>query len=139
MEFLSKLESIADLYFNKEYKLYKEKDANGEDLGIWFEFSSRADFLELYLDYYRSLPNLKSAIINGCSAKFKILYDGQEYELKHPHQEEFKDENGNLRGVNNSVLSSMAANLTFKEQKLRGAKSFDEVYEIVKECKVAGF
>lgn len=139
MEFLSKLESIVDLYFNKEYKLYKEKDANGEDLGIWFEFSSRADFLELYLDYYRSLPNLKSAIINGCSAKFKILYDGQEYELKHPHQEEFKDENGNLRGVNNSVLSSMAANLTFKEQKLRGAKSFDEVYEIVKECKVAGF
>ncbi|ELV8853684.1 hypothetical protein QNE68_003933, partial [Vibrio fluvialis] len=105
----------------------------------WFKFPSRASFLESYLNYYRSLPNLKSAIIDGCSAKFKILYDGQEYELKHTHQEEFEDENGNVRGVNNSVLLNMAVNLAVKEQSLSEAKSFDEVYEIVESCRVAGF
>ncbi|EPB6722123.1 hypothetical protein ACRRHK_003205 [Vibrio fluvialis] len=139
MEYLSKLESIVELYFNKTYNLFKLKDANDEDLGIWFKFPSRASFLESYLNYYRSLPNLKSAIIDGCSAKFKILYDGQEYELKHTHQEEFEDENGNVRGVNNSVLLNMAVNLAVKEQSLSEAKSFDEVYEIVESCRVAGF
>lgn len=136
---LSKLESIVELYFSKKYKLFKPKDANGKDLGVWFEFSSRASFLESYIDYYRSLPNLKSAIIDGCSTKFKILHDEQEYELKHNHQEEFDDDKGNLRGVNNSVLSRMAIALTFKEQKLSEAKSFDDVYKIVKSCKVTGF
>ncbi|MEZ9044692.1 hypothetical protein BCV35_007740 [Vibrio cyclitrophicus] len=139
MENLSKLESIVELYFSKKYKLYKPQDANGEDLGKWFEFESRAHFLDAYLNYYRNLPNLKSAIVNGCSAKFKILYESQEYELKHNHQEEFKDEKGNLRGVNNSVLSSMAVKLTFKTTQLEAAESFDDVYRIVKSAKVSGF
>lgn len=82
---------------------------------------------------------MKSAIIHGCSAKFKIIYDSQEYELKHNHQEEFEDGKGNIRGVNDSVLSSMAVTLTFKEKELNEAKLFHEVYEIVKSCKVAGF
>ncbi|WP_318472974.1 hypothetical protein [Photobacterium leiognathi] len=139
MEALSKLESIVELYFSKKYKLFKSKDANGEDIEKWFEFQSRAQFLEAYLDYYRNLPNLKSAIVNGCTAKFKILYDGQEYELKHTHQEEFEDENGNVRGVNNSVLSTMAIKLTFKANQLEAAVSFDDVYKIVKSSKVARF
>lgn len=45
MELLSKLESIVDLYFSKKYMLFKPKDANGEYLGVRFEFSSRASFL----------------------------------------------------------------------------------------------
>lgn len=136
---LSNLESIVELYFNEKYNLYKLHDANGENLRKWFEFDSRSQFLEVYLDYYRNLPSLKSAIVNGCSAKFKILYESKEYELKHNHQEEFEDDKGNLRGVNNAVLSSMAVRLTFKETQLESTKSFDEVFEIVRSTKISRF
>ena len=139
MEDMSKLESIVELYFSKEYKLFKLQDAYGENLNMWFDFSSRASFLDSYIAYYRSLPDLKSAIINGCSAKFKILHEGKEYELKHTHQEEFIDDKGNQKGINDLVLSSMAAKLTLKEKELSEALSFDEVYEIVKLCKITGF
>ncbi|MDH5916633.1 MULTISPECIES: hypothetical protein [Vibrio] len=139
MENLNKLESIVDLYFSKKYKLFKPQDANGDTLGKCFEFESRADFLDAYLQYYRNLPNLDAAIANGCSAKFKILYESQEYELKHIHQEEFKDDKGNLRGVNNTILSSMAVKLRSKSSQLKKAKSFDDVYSIVKATKVSGF
>lgn len=139
MEDFSKLKSVVELYFNKKYNLYKTKDANGEVLDKRFEFDSRAQFLKAYLDYYHGLPDLKSAIINGCSAKFKILYEGQEYELKHTHQEEFEDREGNIRGVKNIVLSSMASKLTLKENELKKSQSFDEVYQIVSNIQVPGF
>ncbi|MPY25067.1 hypothetical protein [Shewanella sp. YLB-07] len=139
MEDVSRLKSIVELYFNKKYKLFKPKYANGDELNKWFEFESRADFLDSYLDYYRQLPDLKSAIIDGCSSKFKILYEGQEYVLKHTHQEEFEDSDGNIRGVKNIVLSSMAYKLISQEKKLKEAKAFVDVYEIVKTIKVPGF
>jgi hypothetical protein len=119
--------------------LYKPKGVDGEEIDKWFEFESRAKFLDSYLDYYRQLPNLKSAINDACSAKFKILYEGQEYVLKHSHQEEFKDSDGNTRGVKNIVLSSMASKLILKENQLSETQTFDEVYEIVKKIKVSGF
>ena len=139
MEALGKLESIVELYFSQRYSLFKSKDANGEEIEKWFKFESRAHFLDAYLAYYRNLPDLKAAILNGCSAKFKIIYDGQEYELKHTHQEEFKDDKGNIRGVNNSVLSEMALKLVSKAKQFDSAVSFDDVYNIVKSSRVAGF
>jgi hypothetical protein len=139
MDDMSKLESIVELYFSKEYNLFKLQDAHGENLNMWFEFSSRASFLDSYIAHYSSLPDLKSAIINGCSAKFKILHEGKEYELKHTHQEEFIDDKGNQKGVNDLVLSTMAVKIALKEKELSEALSFDEVYEIVKLCKVTGF
>lgn len=139
MELYSKLDSIVDLYFTRQYRLYKPKDANGEEINMWFEFDSRAQFLEAYLNYYASLPNLESAIINGCSAKFKILYAGQEYELKHTHQEEFEDDNGKVRGVNNVVLLDMASKLSSQSANLEAARSFEDVYKIVKSSKTVGF
>lgn len=139
MEIFGKLESIVELYFSKEYKLYKPKDANGAEVNKWFYFESRAHFLNAYLDYYRNLKSLESAVSNGCSAKFKVIYDGEEYELKHAHQEEFEDEKGNVRGVNDMVLSSMAAKLSERIQQIEATNSFDDVYEIVKSSKVNGF
>tara|TARA_R110000737_G_scaffold254346_1_gene263718 strand:- start:1897 stop:2565 length:669 start_codon:yes stop_codon:yes gene_type:complete len=139
MEYFSKLKSIVDLYFSKKYNLYKPKDANGEEIDKWFEFESRAKFLDSYLGYYQQLPDLKSAIIDACSAKFKILYEGREFILKHTHQEEFKDSDGNTRGVKNIILSSMASKLISKENELIEAQSFEEVYELVKSIKVTGF
>jgi len=119
--------------------LYKPNDANGEEIDQWFEFKSRADFLQSYLDFYRNLPTLKSAIINGCCAKFKVLYEDKEYELKHTHQEEFEDEKGNKKGVNNVILTDMAVKLVLQEKKLKNTKSFEDVYQIVKSAKVPGF
>lgn len=139
MEDFSKLKSIVDLYFSKKYTLYKPKDANGEEIDKWFEFESRAKFLDSYLAYYQQLPDLKSAIKDACSAKFKVLYQDQEYLLKHTHQEEFKDNDGKTRGVNNIVLSTMASKLLSRETELATAKSFEEVYELVESIKVTGF
>ncbi|KHS84426.1 hypothetical protein [Pectobacterium carotovorum] len=139
MEGFEKLASIVDLYFSKQYKLYKPKDANGMEINKWFDFKSRANFLEAYLDYYSKLPSLESAIDNGCSAKFKILYDGEEYELKHTHQEEFEDVNGQIRGISNTVLLDMAARLAQKNKQFKSANSFDDVYGIVKASKISGF
>jgi len=139
MEPISKLELIVEEYFEKTYKLYKPNDANGEEIDQWFEFKSRADFLQSYLDFYRNLPTLKSAIINGCCAKFKVLYEDKEYELKHTHQEEFEDEKGNKKGVNNVILTDMAVKLVLQEKKLKNTKSFEDVYQIVKSAKVPGF
>jgi hypothetical protein len=139
MEDSSKLGLIVEQYFKKAYRLHKPKDANGEEINQWFEFKSRADFLKAYLDFYRGLPSFREAIIWGCSAKFKLIYNGREYELKHTHQEEFKDNKGAQHGVNNLVLSSMASKLLPLDKELESTRSFDEVYEIIKDAKVQGF
>ncbi|KAA1162765.1 hypothetical protein EU508_05340 [Pseudoalteromonas fuliginea] len=139
MEDFSKLKSIVDLYFSKKYKLYKPKDADGEEINKSFEFESRAKFLDSYLEYYQQLPDLESVIIDACTAKFKVLYEGQEYTLKHTHQEEFIDRDGKSRGVGNTVLFLMRSELIHKGGELREAQSFEDVYEIVKNIKVNGF
>ena len=139
MNSLIKLEEMVELYFSKEYSLYKSKDAHGEKIEINFIFESRAKFLEKYLDYYHNLNNLKSAIIDGCKAQFEILYLGNIYSLKHTHQEEFVDNEGHVRGVNNNVLSEMALKLVFKQKQIATAQSFDDVYQIIKSSKIHGF
>lgn len=133
------MEEIVELYLSKEYSLYKSKDANGEKIEINFIFESRAKFLEKYLDYYHSLNNLKSAIIDGCNAQFKIIHLDNIYSVKHTHQEEFVDNEGRLRGVNNTVLSEMALKLVLKQKQIATATSFDDVYQIVKLSKINGF
>ena len=139
MEIIGNLESIIERYFSDVYKLYKPNDANGVSIKQSFMFDSRADFLKSYLDFYRNLGSLKEAIEYGCSAKFKIRYQDEEYELKHTHQEEFVDEKGKKRGVNNSILNNMKSKLLFKEKELQSASSFEEVYNIIKSVKVAYF
>lgn len=139
MDIFSRLEQIVELYFSKKYNLYKSEDAKGEVISKWFNFESRSAFLDAYLQYYKNLPNLKSAIIDACSSKFKILYEGEEYEIKHTHQEEFKDEEGNIRGVNNAILTDMASKLVLKEDEISNAKCFDDVMKIIRNTKVIGF
>ncbi|MCU1791620.1 hypothetical protein [Pectobacterium polaris] len=139
MEIFRKLENIVELYFNQQYCFYKSKDANNLEIKKNFIFDSRAHFLEAYLDYYRNLSNLDSAITDGCNAKFKISFNEKEYELKHTHQEEFEDNDGNTRGVNNIILLEMADKLAKKNNHLKLANSFDDVYKTVKSSKVRGF
>ncbi|MGY3885663.1 hypothetical protein [Aeromonas aquatica] len=134
-----KLETIVDKYFTQSYSFYKKLDAKGENININFEFNSRADFLKIYLDYYRDQENLQDTIIGACTARFKIEYRGQQYELKHTHQEEFEDAQNNLRGVNNSILTTMASKLLLRTSHLESAVSFDDIFKIIKSTKVTGF
>lgn len=133
------LESLVNLYLNQDYTLYKPQNEFGEEITQKITFISRADFQRHYLNFYRTLPSLEQVITYSCHAKFKVIYDGHEYELKHNHQAEFIEPDGVKHGVDNGTLQLMIENLMPKQRELACSSSFDDVYKIIKECKVVRF
>ncbi|MGL4918314.1 MAG: hypothetical protein ACRC5D_19045 [Aeromonas allosaccharophila] len=133
------LEYLVNLYLKQGYTLYKPQNEFGEEITQKITFISRADFQLHYLNFYRTLPSLEQVIIYSCRAKFKIIYDGHEYELKHSHQAEFIELGGVKHGVDNGTLQLMIDNIMPKQRELVCANSFDDVYNIIKESKVIKF
>ena len=133
------LEKIVDRYFNQEYLLYKPSDAKGEEIKQRFTFSSRNEFLRAYLDFYRNLESLEDAIQYACSSRFKLLYEGKIFELKHNHQDVRVNEKGKEVGVIDPTLMEMARNVLTKIAEISTCKTFEGVYDIIKSVKVKGF
>lgn len=65
--------------------------------------------------------------------------NGIEYFIRHNHQEVFLDKEGNQRGVPFEVSKQVRDNLIKRMNDILKARTFDEIYQIVTDCKVKGF
>lgn len=133
------LEQLIEQYQNEEYKFFKYRDKDGQDIKTHFFFETHSDYLDKYLGFYKDLPNLTEVIVYTSDGIFKITNCGLEYFIRHNHQEVFTDLNGNERGVTYEISRQVRNNLLKRINELLRAKNFDQIFQIVTECKVKGF
>ena len=126
-------------YKTEGYKFWKYKDKEGNDITTHFFFDSHSDYLDKYLGFYKELPNLTEVIVHASDGIFKITNKGIEYFIRHNHQEVFTDKYGNQRGVTYQISKQVRDNLIKRTNDIVKAITFDEIYDIVSECKVRGF
>lgn len=133
------LEELINQYKTEEYKFYKYRDKDGKDITTHFFFETHSDYLDKYLSFYKELPNLTEVIVHAADGIFKLTNQGIEYFIRHNHQEVFLDKQGNERGVPYEVSKQVRENLIKRINDLLKARTFDEIFQIVTECKVKGF
>lgn len=133
------LEELINQYKTEEYKFYKYRDKDGKDITTHFFFETHSDYLDKYLSFYKDLPNLTEVIVYAADGIFKLTNHGIEYFIRHNHQEVFLDKQGNQRGVPYEVSKQVRNNLIKRMNDVLKAKDFDEIFQIVTECKVKGF
>lgn len=133
------LEELIQQYKTEEYKFWKYRDKDGNDIVTHFFFESHSDYLDKYLGFYKDLPNLTEVIVHAADGIFKMTNQGIEYFIRHNHQEVFLDKEGKQRGVPYDVSKQVRNNLVKRTNDILKARTFDEVYNIVAECKVKGF
>lgn len=78
--------------------------------------------LDNHLAFYRDLPTLEGSIETAAMAR---LRNGK----RHSHQ----------RRIPRAVLENVKNNLLQRQDELERAANFDDIYRIVKECRVSGF
>ena len=139
MDLSAHFEKIIHRYFNEQYMLYKPNDATGVEIKQRFIFSSRDEFLQAYLDFYRNLESLDEAIQFACSSRFKISYQGQVFELKHNHQDIRVNDQGKEIGVIDPILLDMARKVLTQKPELLKCKTFESVHKTIEKVKVKGF
>jgi hypothetical protein len=93
------LEELIAQYKTEEYKFWKFWDSDGKEIKTYFFFETHADYLDKYLGFYKSLPNLTDVIVHASDGIFKLTNQGIEYFIRHNHQEVFLDKEGNQRGI----------------------------------------
>lgn len=133
------LEELIQLYKTEEYKFWKFCDKDGKEIKTHFFFESHAEYLDKYLDFYKTLPNLTELIIYASDGIFKLTNQGVEYFIRHNHQEVFLDKEGNQRGIPYFLSKQVRDNLIKRTNDILKSRSFDELFQIVSECKLKGF
>lgn len=133
------LEELISQYKSEEYKFFKYQDKDGKDITTHFFFETHSDYLDRYLSFYKDLPNLTEVIVHASDGIFKLTNNGIEYFIRHNHQEVFLDKEGKQRGVSYEISKQVRDNLIRRMNDVLKAKTFDELFAIVLECKVKGF
>ncbi|MBP6872892.1 MAG: hypothetical protein KBC43_12855 [Bacteroidales bacterium] len=133
------LQELIDQYKTEDYKFFKFIDKNGKDIKTHFIFESHAEYLDKYLGFYQNLPDLTQVIVYATDGIFKLTNQGFDYFIRHNHQEVFKDKDGKIRGVPYEVTKQVRANLIRRINDIMSARNFDEIHQIVEECKIKGF
>lgn len=133
------LEDLIRQYKTEEYKFWKYRDKDGNNITTHFFFETHSDYLDKYLSFYKELPNLTEVIVHAADGIFKLTNNGIEYFIRHNHQEVFLDKEGNQRGVPFEVSKQVRDNLIRRMNDLLKARTFDEIFKIVTECRVKGF
>ena len=133
------LEELISRYKTEEYKFFKHVDKEGRLLKTYFIFEKHSDYLDKYLGFYKQLPNLTEVIVYASDGVFKLTNNGFEYFIRHNHQEMFLDREGNQRGVPFEISKQVRENLIKRMNDILMAKNFDEIFNIVSDCKVKGF
>ena len=123
----------------EDYKFWKYRDKDGQSIETHFFFETHSDYLEKYLGFYKDLPNLTELIVYAADGIFKLTNNGIEYFIRHNHQEIFLDKEGNQRGVPFEVSKQVRDNLIKRINEITKSRTFDEIFQIVTECKVKGF
>ena len=133
------LQELIDQYKTEDYKFWKYNDKDGNNIKTHFFFETHTEYLDKYLSFYKELPNLTEVIVHAADGIFKLTNNGIEYFIRHNHQEVFLDRNGNQRGVSYEISKQVRNNLIKRMNDLLKARNFDEIFQIVTECKVKGF
>lgn len=133
------LEELIKQYKTEEYKFWKYHDKDGKSISTHFFFETHSDYLDKYLSFYKNLPNLTELIVHAADGIFKLSNNGIEYFIRHNHQEVFIDKEGNQRGVSFEVSKQVRDNLIKSTNDMLKARTFDEIFKIVTDCKVKGF
>ena len=133
------LEELVKQYKTEDYKFWKYRDKDGKDITTHFFFETHSEYLDRYLGFYKELPNLTEVIVHAADGIFKITNQGIEYFIRHNHQEVFLDKDGNQRGIPYEVSKQVRDNLIKRTNDILKARTFDELFNIVTECKVKGF
>jgi hypothetical protein len=134
-----KLEELIRLYKTEDYKFWKYRDKDGNNITTHFFFETHSDYLDRYLSFYKDLPNLTEVIIHAADGIFKLTNNGIVYFIRHNHQEVFIDREGNQRGVPFEVSKQVRDNIIRRITDIMKASTFDTIFNIVSECKVKGF
>ena len=133
------LEELIKKYKTENYKFWKYRDKDGKSIDTHFLFETHTDYLHKYLSFYKELPNMTELIIHAADGIFKLTNNGIEYFIRHNHQEVFIDKEGNQRGVPFEVSKQVRYILINRINDILKARTFDDIYQIVNECKVKGF
>jgi|GEM_PF-2468124 len=133
------LEELTQQYKTEDYKFWKYRDKDANNITTHFFFETHSDYLERYLGFYKELPNLTEVIVHAADGIFKIANQGIEFFIRHNHQEVFLDKEGNQREVPYEVSKQVRDNLIKRTNDILKARTFDELFNIVTECKVKGF
>jgi hypothetical protein len=133
------LDELIQSYLIEEYDFYKYRDKDGNEIAIRFLFDTHADYLDKYLAFYKELPNLTEVIIHATDGIFKLTKQGVAYFIRHNHQEVFPDKEGNLRGVPLEISKQVRNKLVTRFNDILAARNFDEIINIIQQCKVKGF
>lgn len=133
------LDDLIKRYKNQEFEVFKYNNSDGESINTVFVFESQKDYLDKYLSYYKELPNLTEVIVFATDGTFKVTKNGLEFYIRHNHQDVFTDREGNTRGVSKEISKLVRNNLITRFNDLMTATNFDQILQIVTECKVKGF
>lgn len=133
------LEDLIAQYKMEQYKFWKFCDKDGKEIKTHFFFESHADYLDKYLGFYKTLPNLTELIIHASDGIFKLTNQGIEYFIRHNHQEVFLDKEDNLRGIPYELSKQVRNNLIKRTNDILKSTTFDNLFQIVLESKVKGF
>lgn len=133
------LEELIKQFKTEDYKFWKYHDKDGKSIATHFFFESHSEYLDKYLSFYKSLPNMTELIVHAADGIFKLTNNGLEYFIRHNHQEVFLDKEGNHRGVPFEVSKQVRDNLLKRINEILKVRTFDEIYQIVTDCKVKGF
>lgn len=133
------LEELINDYKTENYKFWKYRDKDGKNISTYFFFETHTEYLDKYLSFYKELPNLTEVIVYASDGIFMLTNNGIEYFIRHNHQEVFFDNKGNQRGVPFEISKKVRDNLIKRINEILKLNTFDEVFQIVSECKVKGF
>ena len=133
------LDEIIVRYQLEEYSFFKVTDIDGKKINQRFIFDSHNDYLSKYLDFYKNLDNVTELIVYAVNGFFKVTKNGFQFFIQHGHQTEFKDSNGNLRGISSKILKEVSERLIMNIDAVKAVKDFSEVIEVVNNARVKGF
>ncbi|WP_100629838.1 hypothetical protein [Algoriphagus formosus] len=133
------LDQIIQEYQTEEYQFFKYRDREGKEIKTHFVFETHKDYLDKYLGFYKTLDDLTEVIVMASDGVFKLTNQGVQHFIRHSHQEVFIDKEGNQRGVSPEITKAVRNNLVKRIQEIMNSDSFDQIFEIVTECKVKGF
>ncbi len=134
-----RLEDLIKLYKTEEYEFYKYTDKDGEKINTNFIFETHKDYLDKYLSFYKTIPDLTQVVVYAVDGIFKLTNQGIEFFIRHNHQEVFEDRNGNIRGVSYELTKIVRNNLLKRINDIMAVTDFNQLHKIVTECKVKGF
>lgn len=122
--------------FSPKMSFHRE---NGERIERRFRFASAKSYLDDYLSFYKTLPNLEEVVRHSCSGVFEFAYQGATYRIRHPHQQHYKTMKGEERGIEVSKLNDMSTKLLKSITVISQTETFDDLYDIVRKEKISGF